>query len=253
MAFATATLLQVSIPWSVYACLGGAVWLVYTIDHLLDAKQIDEKAVSSRHQFHRDYFALIIRLWIAVLVATLIITIFWLPLITIKFGLVAVGLVIIHLVLVKLLGTKLSILVQKEFGVAMAYAVGVVVGPLSLAGELSEAFIYFTSQVFLLAFINLLEFSYFDKRIDQLQGQVSLSLVLGRKKLRNIIGFLLLVNLIVMQVSIYKFPSFERVYGVLWLAWLVLLVIMLFPKKFIRNEYYRVFGDMVFLFPILLL
>lgn len=252
MAFATSLVLEVSIPWSVYFCLGGAVWLVYTIDHLLDAREIQQKVVSERHSFHLQYFNTLIKVWLVVLALVLTVTLTWLPIVTIKFGLIAAALVVMHLVLVKMLGTKLSILVQKEFGVAIAYVVGVTIGPLSLSEQVPRAFYFYAVQVFLLAFINLLEFSYFDKRVDQLQGQVSLSVILGRNKLQILIIALLVIcfSLSLYSIMLFGLNSLDLV---LFSAWAVLMLIMLTPKTFIRNDYYRVFGDMVFLFPIVLL
>ncbi|MEJ0055473.1 MAG: hypothetical protein WDN75_07335 [Bacteroidota bacterium] len=38
--------------------LGITVWIIYTTDHLLDARRLDHEASTKRHQFHQRYFSL---------------------------------------------------------------------------------------------------------------------------------------------------------------------------------------------------
>jgi hypothetical protein len=64
-----AYLLNVRIlPYGVIA-LGLSVWIIYTVDHLLDAKKIKAPAATARHRFHQDNFKV---LCAAVLLATIL-------------------------------------------------------------------------------------------------------------------------------------------------------------------------------------
>ncbi|NJL13528.1 MAG: hypothetical protein HC913_11335 [Microscillaceae bacterium] len=47
----------------VLAALGLTVWLIYTLDHLLDAYQIPPPAHTLRHRFHQQYFGLLVFFW----------------------------------------------------------------------------------------------------------------------------------------------------------------------------------------------
>src|SRR4051812_45818950 len=49
-------LLHVAILPYGFAALGLTVWIIYTADHLRDAKAIRHKATSERHRFHQDHF-----------------------------------------------------------------------------------------------------------------------------------------------------------------------------------------------------
>src|ERR1700710_2690108 len=40
--------------------LGLTVWIIYTCDHLLDAKRLSQTASTARHRFHQQHFKTII-------------------------------------------------------------------------------------------------------------------------------------------------------------------------------------------------
>ncbi|MEO8760594.1 MAG: hypothetical protein ABI448_06880, partial [Bacteroidia bacterium] len=44
---------QVKISWSALICQSIAIWLIYTFDHLLDAKKTAGDPSTYRHQFHK--------------------------------------------------------------------------------------------------------------------------------------------------------------------------------------------------------
>src|SRR6478736_436347 len=54
-----AQLLKVNLFPQGLAALGLAVWIVYTGDHLLDAKRLREQASTFRHGFHQQHFKLL--------------------------------------------------------------------------------------------------------------------------------------------------------------------------------------------------
>ena len=42
-----------------WVILPAAVWVIYTADHLLDAKKIRKEIVNARHKFHREQFTVL--------------------------------------------------------------------------------------------------------------------------------------------------------------------------------------------------
>jgi hypothetical protein len=46
---------KVNTPCIILICLAIAIWVIYTCDHLLDAKRIKGNASTHRHQFHQKY------------------------------------------------------------------------------------------------------------------------------------------------------------------------------------------------------
>jgi hypothetical protein len=240
IAFMIDELHALGMHWSVYGALGSMVWLIYTFDHLMDAKTIGEDLISQRHQFHERNFKQIIYVWLAILLLSVFVLLPVLPSRTILYGVFASVFVIVHFVFVKLLGSKLAIWVQKEFGVALVFTLGVFVGPLSYVPEVDLSLFTEFTRLFLVAFFNLIMFSLFDLGIDQAQQQTSLTRYLGIKRtylfLLGIDGLFLLTFLFNHFDSSFYFYSFI----------LLFYNAMVFLKISIKmKERYRLVGDSI--------
>lgn len=242
----------VSVPFEVYVSLFTAVWLIYTIDHLIDAKKLNDNKASFRHLLHEKYFNELTILWIIVFLFGAFFSMF-LPIETRKVGFLASALVIVHLVLVYLLGSRVSIFIQKEIGIAFTYCVGIAVGPVSLSSGFDGFGYFFMGQIFLLALINLLEFSWFDRDLDKNQNQTSAVSNLGERLVLDIIFFLFAMFVLSLVVSFLFFPQYSSYETVLGIMGGTLFIVFAFQKHFIKNDRYRVFGDLIFLFPLALL
>ena len=254
MCWLTSYLLQVNTPLPIYVCLGVTVWLIYTIDHLIDAKEIEGKAITLRHYLHQKHFNLLSYIWITLFTVTLTLSLFTLSEKTIYYGVGVAGVVVVHLFLVKLLGNRLSVFIQKELGVALGYTLGVVFGPISISSTLSGFIWIYCAQVLLLALINLHLFSYFDYETDVQQNQTSISRNVGKKTAEKIIISLLFAFAILQVVSIFFFSK-DMPYGIqliLFSMYIALVIIFKFRRFFKKNDWYRIVGDGVFMFPLLL-
>jgi len=245
--------MNVEIGFSIYASLFTSVWLIYTIDHLIDARRINGNAESFRHRFHQKNFTKLTILWIVVFLFGTVFSILFLPEETIKVGLVAVALVIVHLVLVYLLGTRVSIFIQKELGVAFTYCLGVAVGPVSMSDGVHGFGYFFLGQIFVLALINLLEFSWFDKKLDSRQGHTSVVRGLGEKVVLELVFFLFTLFILSMVVAFLFFPHYGKYEILIAIMGAVLFLVFVFQNYFAKNDRYRMVGDMVFLLPVLML
>jgi hypothetical protein len=244
--------MQVHVPKEVYVSLFLAVWLIYTIDHLIDASKLKGNEASFRHLIHQKYFKEFTYLWIGVFIFGVFFSLF-LPSETRKVGFIASALVIVHLVLVYLLGSRVSIFIQKELGIAFTYCVGIAVGPVSMSQGLDGFGYFFMGQIFILAFINLLEFSWFDRKIDKQQKQSSAILNLGERMVIELIFFFFALFILSLVLSFLFFPKYGNYEMILGCMGAALFVIIAFQKYFGIKDRYRTFGDMVFMFPMILL
>ena len=247
-----ARFMDVTVPLEVYVSLFTAVWLIYTIDHLIDANRLKSDKASFRHTLHKKYFKELTTFWIFVFLFGVLFSVF-LPIETRKVGFIASALVIVHLVLVYLLGSKISIFIQKELGIAFTYCVGIAVGPVSLSSGIDGFGYFFMGQIFILAFINLLEFSWFDRSVDKEQEHSSAVSNLGERVVLDIVFFLFTMFVLSLVVAFLFFPQFARFEMILGVMGITLFLIFAFQKHFIKNDRYRVFGDLIFLFPLVLL
>ncbi|MEZ4774686.1 MAG: hypothetical protein R3D00_15990 [Bacteroidia bacterium] len=248
-----AKMLQVSMPLIWWVALPVSVWVIYTLDHLLDASRLKNQAHTERHLFHYRHFRVIGSVWAILFLSCLTWIPFYVPAQMLYLGLGMGVLVVFHLGLVQWVGGKTSWLLHKELGVAVIYAVGVWGGPLVMAGyPVSLMEIYLFIQFFLLALINLIIFSLFDIETDTRDNQTSFVRAIGEKKAKGLIGFL---SLIVVGLGLWGGLGFspkewavEAIYGFM----LGILLGLIFQRKwFSINERYRIWGDGVFYLPFL--
>ncbi len=238
-----------------YIVLGFAVWLIYTLDHLIDAKRIDYPASTKRHRFHQQYYKVLINIWYPLFLITLTIGLLFLPSRVVIGGLSLSVLILVHFIFVKVYGERVTVLIQKELMIALIYTGGVSVGPLLFLEEsIDPTKVLVLIQVFVIALINLIEFSFFEYDTDKKDGHTSVARLLGRK---HTIHLLKLMFLVIVLLSII--PLIDGRDFVFLTEMMVLLMstclgyIILKPKFFAQRERYRILGDGIFLFPLVLL
>lgn len=248
--------LEVELSVFVLFALGSATWVIYTIDHLADAQKLKDNAISLRHQLHYRYRKILFALILFVVLANSI-NLFYLPLPILKAGLgVFVG-VLCYFLLLKLAKGEPSLF--KELTIAMIYVVAISLAPLTLYAQAWHWGVgVLLVEYFLLAMINLLEFSVFEAEIDELENHSSVVRKLGKTQVMNGIKMaIVLLVFIIFYVFFFYMFDFTLFFVQTQLCILVMLftlsIIIIFPSFFKKNERYRILGDMVFIFPICLL
>ena len=109
---------QVELRIYAYLALGITVWIIYTIDHLMDAKRIPHQAASKRHQFHQKYFMpLVIITGVFILVDAVLV--FFVRESIFYSGVIFSAVIAVYLVFNKWLGHL------KDFFVALLYSGGI--------------------------------------------------------------------------------------------------------------------------------
>jgi uncharacterized membrane protein len=236
-----AHIVQASVTVYVTSELFLVVWIIYTADHLLDVINLKHTASTARHRFHqRNRKELQIALLLAISVGILLV--FFLPLSIIKSGLVLFAFVLVYVILMKRLHA------YKELIVAIVYVAGVALPALSVANANLDMHLSMVIY-FLLAWINLIVFSWYDKDTDKKDGHVSIATLLDDAKLRNLLLILFAGVLSISSIPIFYGSDFRIAILFVTMA-LPLFVLFLFKKFFSVNENFRLIGDTVFLFPL---
>ena len=243
---------------SFYWLLPAGVWVAYTIDHLLDAHRMGPTARTPRHRFHHRHFAL---LWVAVAVISVICAVGgWIGLswFGLTYAAIMCGLVLVHEIIVKLASNRASPLLVKELGVALVFTAGVWGMPWLRhrmdTGRWLGWPVILMIQYFLLAVVNLIEFSIYESKIDTADGQTSFVRGIGRKRSRWIVAVLLAIQIPAASVAGIIFPDrivliAEAIYLLMAIGlWIVLAM----PRFAARAERYRTLGDGVFLLPLVM-
>lgn len=222
--------------------LGLTVWVIYTADRLLDVRTLTNAAASERHKFHQQYQK---PLWI----------------VSIAIGLIVVGLVFFLRPPVLLGGIYLSIVVAfylllqkylkgKEVFVAMLYTAGVMLPSWSVTSvTISMAHYLLVVQLFIVALINLLLFSWFEYESDLQDGHSSIAIKWGKRATGN---FLLTLSAINLAITLYLTSqnSFLVPTILFLLMNSVLVIIFIFHSYFTLNSRYRLLGDAIFFIPL---
>ncbi len=242
-----ARILQVHIlPWG-FAALGLTVWIIYTGDHLLDARQLNAAASSDRHRFHQKHFrTLLFALLAALLIDMVMIFLIRKP--VFNAGLVLGVMAGIYLLIQRNLKSL------KELSGAMLYCSGVALPALSLTPYPITPFQgLFIVQFGITVFCNLLLFSLFDHQDDLRDRHNSFVTVMGEQKTRLFLAFLFIVNGILIVHQLFRFSGTAGAASVMLVMNFILFFIFIFPRFFEANGFYRLLGDAVFLVPLFFL
>lgn len=226
------------------ASLGLTVWIIYTTDHLLDAKRLNHEASSQRHRFHQINFR---QLLIALLVAALVdlLLVFFVRKPILNWGMSLSAVVLLYLLLQRWL------VVFKELIVSLLYAAGILLPALSLTVKLISASEIILIAIFIqTAFINLVLFSWYDLEQDLTDKHFSLVTYLGRSLVKNILIVLFSVQTVLL-VGLILISSYQIEAFILVAMNLPLLILLVFPENLSEDNQYRIIGDIVFMFPII--
>ncbi len=245
--------LRVGLPITTVILLGLTVWVLYTMDHLIDARRVKHQASSSRHQFHQKYFKPIVIFWVLV-VGVCAYLLLGLTLRTLSMGITLMVLAIIYFILLKSLPVFRGYL--KELLSAFLYAAGVFLAPVALyQGAIGVQVFTFFLQFALIAFLNMLIFSSYEKESDKADGHGSLAMNLGEEWLKRL---LLMVSALILVSGMHTGFLFQydrpylAVQLILFCMLATLSLIHLKPSFFGPQERYRIFGDLIFFYPLFL-
>lgn len=241
-----ANILQVVVALPGLVGLGLTVWIIYSADHLLDARRIGERAVTDRHRFYQQYFGAMLSVTAVVAVADTTMILFIRPPV-LHAGLALGTVVAVYLIAQRYFGFL------KELMGALLYTGGVLLPAfVFLGGRTITTDQWIVILCFLLiAWINLLVFSYFDKTSDEEHGQVSFTTSLGEAKTRALIYALVAVSVVLclyLMISSLRWPS------VVLLTMCIILALLLRHRRYFgTHDRYRYVGDAVFLLPLLVI
>ncbi|MHB1277823.1 MAG: UbiA prenyltransferase family protein [Bacteroidia bacterium] len=243
-----AAFLEVEIDNIYYFLLFLITWLIYTTDHLMDARNIPHEANTPRHRFHQKHYKPIL---------TAAIVGFFVFIVCIPrhigeglfhFALVLSGLVLLYfLSLIWARKTQFRY-VLKELFIALCYTVGVSLVPVSQAWPVPFFTWLLLFRIFMLALSNLFLFSMFEIHPDIKDKHPSAIKFLGINVLNGILHVVLPMQALGSFVLMYTMDNWHYPF-LIFIMNSVLMVVFYFPKPFKKNEWYRVLGDGVFLVP----
>ncbi len=244
-----AHILGVSLLPHAFIALGLTVWIIYTTDHLLDAHRISaggSRASTERHRYHQKHFSTLL---VLVVSASFLVgmEVFFLRKPVLYAGIGLAMLVLCYMFAHKRLKRA------KELVGALLYTTGVIMAPMSLISY--EPGMVEWTLIGLFAFTaltNLLLFSWFGRKSDEIDNHPSFATTFGDQVTRKaLFGLFIFIGL---SGFTLVFSAQLQGPGIILLTMNgVLLLIFLLRKHFALDDRYRLAGDSIFLIPLIYL
>lgn len=220
-----------------------AIWLIYTVDHLLDAKKSKAEATNPRHSFHQKYFKQMIGLALMVFAYGLW-NLNFLPESTILFGLFLAGTSGIYLAYSYLSKKPFS----KELFAAFVYTAGIVTAPISLMNEVSWYELLLMLQLLTLAYANLLIIPLFEHDIDVQDRHASVATLKGASAVKQRVLLICSLNVVFVAFQ-FNGPLPQAVPIIFALMTFVLFTLINRQDLFRKYQLFRILADGIFFLP----
>jgi len=226
--------------WTSLISLGLTVWIIYTADRLLDVRDAEGKVSSERHRFHKDNQRAL-TFWLVFIILIDAALLFFMPLTIIKRGALLSVIVIIYILFCR----RLHLL--KEVFVALLYTAGVVV-PVLPERNISLHSTFPLIQFFVIALLNLIIFSWYEREQDLNNKQISLATLQDDRSIGYLVFALVIMSSLLSGYMILWLEMYF-VSMVLWMMTMILLMLYRQRNLFEYEDQYRLIGDAVFLLP----
>lgn len=236
--------------------LPASVWVIYSVDHLLDAKKISTGAVNVRHKFHRDHFTAITIVTTIVGVCCVASAIWFLPDMVLKAGAIISALVAFHL------GMAFwgKVRIGKEISVALIYACGVWFGPYlrsecAFSAIPAIAFVLFV----IAALLNLFMSSAIEYDLDKKEGLTFATDIISPQTIRRSVTVVSIVTsfgaLALAAFAAYRSLPTRQIVALTMLFVLCAVpgVILYYEDYFKIKQRYRALAEWAFALGILLI
>lgn len=245
-------LFRVEAELSIYVLLGSAVWCIYTLDHILDAKS-GVSPLLERYVFHRKNQTVLLS-------GVLVISILGLGLAFLTFGLgkefywsVGLGVLILSIMLlIRKAGESAGLI--KEISTGVLYVLGIAWIPLMRMDSIDLSYLLagFLLGYSLLAVINLLMLAVLDAKEDQTHGFPSAAYVFPPGKLVEVIRRL---SFLLIFASLAGFIFLTSLYRPLACVMLLMALVhyLTFFQANLPSEQKRRRMEASFMLPVLLL
>jgi 4-hydroxybenzoate polyprenyltransferase len=250
-------ILDVSLQLPILFTLVLSTWVIYTIDHILDAYKLRESIIKERYTWHRKNLKVLIWL-IAVSCILILLSVLFLlsPDITL-FGVLAGVLVIIYFLLQGGHNVIDNRYIYKEVWIGVVYMVCVCGIPILQAGKNvgSEHYLIFLN-LYLLVQTNVFLYSWYESNIDIKEGLQTLATKFGKKACGDLITLFLLLSLMAsLTILVWQGPEKLFFWPVIIMLSMNLMlgVIRFSPGYFNKNDRYGKYADLVFVFPVVML
>jgi len=243
-----ARLLNATPGWAWWVTLAFTVWLLYMGDHLLDAWKHRKTGTRELHRYIFKNRKILLYAMGLIGIVDLLIIFNFLDEVLLKYALLLAGLVLLFYAIRHLLKKNRIFFIPGEVFVLLLYMAGTWLGPYVSGGgamQRTDALIALMFAGILL--MNMGVISLYDIKLDRRLGIASLARTVGQKGTRNVLVItgIAIYLLLVLQFMISGVDHTSLYALILAGMATILLLVLLLPSFFRRNDYYRWTADAV--------
>ncbi len=232
-------LYEVSVGWPAYLLLGSSIWLIYTIDHLRDSKAA-LSGTRERYVFHARN-----ERWLKLVIVIVLIIAGVCLFFVNRSILIGGSVLVLFSILYVVFQSKFAKYGLKETYISIVYTLGILVAPIAVSRSFDS---YSFFLLWILTFLNLIIFSWFEYEEDVNDSFASIATRLGSDKLTKLVVGISSIGFALGFLSI----SEKMIYSFYLIIVLCVFILLVFnPSWAKRKSRYRTIGDAVFLLPIL--
>jgi len=220
-----------------------AMWCVYTLDHLIDVRSINQTENERRLFFIKNERLLRLVLYVVLIIG--LIAVFSISLQELFFGLMLGIGIMGYLFFQRLIG-RVGL---KEVVIAGVYSIAIF-SQVLLFSTLETHTILIFFQLWMIALLNLMIISIFELEDDTIEGFNSVATQLGKNGTRRLVSMLIFISLSFAVFRLFSFQDQTALQIFFILSSIILSIILMLPDYFRQNHYYRILADGIFFLPV---
>ncbi len=235
--------------------LASGTWLIYILDHVIDNIRSEGIELSGRHYFIKKNIRVVYGLLLFLVLTILYCAYKGNNVHLIQSGFIVVAIVILHLALARINSLRKSLFNNKEFGVALVYALSIYIFPILQVSVSAfvEPIFYAFILLLLITYQSLLFCSIVDFRIDRQLHNASFVQVIGITKSKLVFIGVSLSILVFCWVIHLFYPIVPYTLFLLYVAMTLLHVVLFSLYLQNKNLPYRRLAELIFWLPFLML
>jgi len=249
--------LDSALPIHIPVILLLVIWIIYTLDHILDAGNLKENAIKKRYIWHQKNRRILLFFVSLCIVTVVILGLLFYSRSILLFGMIVGFLVCVYLLVHQVWTKKRNRYYLKEFWIGIIYTVGICGLPILYTWPelLFEQWLVILG-LYLLVQVNVLLYSWYEFNMDDQESLVTFATRYGKLFGARFISILLFTAFLIPVALIFlphTDPCRLHVIGLLMVMITLLSLIRFQPGYFQKNGWYGKIADLVFILPAIIL
>jgi len=231
-----------------------SVWIIYSVDHILDSLKNKSKSQILRHKFFFNNRKWLIPLVIAITFINFLLVITYLKYEIVISGIVLTTIIFVYFFALNTLGRHYRAYIPKELIIAGIYVVGIFLAPLIWYGSIPPPEVLFIIIVLIIiVFMEGIMISYFDYEQDIADGHVSFTTRHGKEKIiryLRLLSVLIEISLIIAIIRTNSDIIFASIMVLLLMNFFIGMI-QLIPNNVVVKKFHRIIGEAIFYLPVI--